>query len=74
MPNYMRYQKNLYEVFTVSILSIFIAVLGVCSRVDSKRLEDGCRLVYADVPSFVGFGLGGRSCSNCFWFLLLSGG
>ena len=32
--------------------------------VDSKKLEHGCRMIYAGVPSFFGFGVGGRLCSN----------
>ena len=35
-----------------------------CSKADSKKLEHGCRLIYADVPSFCWFGVGVRSCSN----------
>ena len=32
--------------------------------VDSKKLEHGCRKIYAGFPSFLGFGVGGWSCSN----------
>ena len=32
--------------------------------VDSKKLEHGCRMMYAGCSSFFGFGAGGRSCSN----------
>ena len=32
--------------------------------VDSKKLEQGRRMIHADFGSSLGFGLGGRSCSN----------
>ena len=37
--------------------------------VDSKKLEHGCRMVYADCPSFLGLGLEVGHVPN-FWLLL----
>ena len=35
-----------------------------CLAVGSKKLEHACRMMDAGVPSFFGFGVGGRSCPN----------
>ena len=31
-------------------------------RINTQKLEHGWRMIYAAVPSFCGFGVGGRSC------------
>ena len=31
---------------------------------DCKKMEHGCRMIYAGTPTFLWFGAPGRSCSN----------
>ena len=42
---------------------------GVGNTVDSQKLEHGCRMIYAGVPSFFGLGLEDGHVPT-FWLLL----
>ena len=39
-------------------------ILTTTDIVDSKKFEHGCRIIYAGFASLLGFGVGGRACSN----------
>ena len=50
--------------FMLLWLTITLLVIAEAPGVDSKKLEHGCRMINAGVPSFFRFGFGRQSCSN----------